>query len=112
MMTNLMALIDGSIYSQSVCDHAAWFANRSRGRVEIIHVLNRLEASGHQPENLSGSIGLGARTALLEELVELDAQRAQLLQKQGRAILDDARASVIESGVAVVTVKMRHGEIV
>ena len=23
-MTKLMALIDGSIYSQSVCDHAAW----------------------------------------------------------------------------------------
>lgn len=109
-MTNLMALIDGSSYSHSVCDHAAWFAKRSAGAVEIIHVLGRSEAS--QPENLSGSIGLGARTALLEELVELDAQRAQLSQKRGRAILEDAATIFVKSGVDKVTTKLRHGEIV
>lgn len=109
-MTNLMALIDGSSYSQSVCDHAAWFAKRSAGAVEIIHVLGRSEVS--QPENLSGSIGLGARTALLEELVELDAQRARHSQKRGRAILEDAAAILTASGVDNVTTKLRHGEIV
>lgn len=109
-MTNLMALIDGSSYSQSVCDHAAWFAKKSAGAVEVIHVLGRSEAS--QPENLSGSIGLGARTALLEELVELDAQRAQLSQKRGRALLEDATAIFTASGVDKVTTKLRHGDIV
>lgn len=110
-MINLMALIDGSSYSRSVCDHAAWFAKRSAGAVEIIHVLGRSEVSG-QPENLSGSIGLGARTALLEELVELDAQRARLSQKRGRAILEDAAAIFPASGVDKVTTKLRHGDIV
>ena len=109
-MTNLMALIDGSSYSQSVCDHAAWFAKRSAGSVEVVHVLGRSETS--QPENLSGSIGLGARTALLEELVELDAQRARLTQQHGRAILEDAVAIFTASGVDKVTTKLRHGEIV
>ena len=101
-MINLLALIDGSGYSKSVCDHAAWFANRLGGGVEIVHVLCHQDMSSH-PEDFSGNIGLGARTALLEELAELDAQKARLSQKRGRAILDDARDSVVASGVANVT---------
>jgi nucleotide-binding universal stress UspA family protein len=111
MMANLMALIDGSGYSKSVCEHAAWYANRTDGVVEIIHVLGRREMSS-QPDNLSGNIGLGARTALLEELAEVDAQKARLSQECGRAILDDAKDIVTASGVNNVTTKLRHGEIV
>jgi len=110
-MINLLALIDGSGYAKSVCDHAAWFANRLGGSVEIVHVLGRREVSS-QPENFSGNIGIGARTALLEELVELDAQKARLSQKRGRAILDDARDLVVASGVSNVTTKLRLGEVV
>jgi len=110
-MINLLALIDGSGYSKSVCDHAAWFANRLGGGVEIVHVLDRQDLSSH-PEDFSGNIGIGARTALLEELAELDAQKARLSQKRGRAILDDARESVVASGVVNVTTKLRLGEVV
>jgi nucleotide-binding universal stress UspA family protein len=111
MMTSLLALIDGSGYSKSVCDHAAWFAKRLGGSVEIVHVLGRRDVSS-KPEDFSGNIGLGARTALLEELAELDAQKARLSQKRGRAILDDARDCVTASGVSQVTTKLRLGEIV
>ena len=106
-----MALIDGSGYSKSVCEHAGWFANRSGGAVEIVHVLGRGNVSS-QPENLSGNIGLGARTALLEELAELDAKNARLSQQRGRAILDDAREMVTASGAKNVTTRLRHGDIV
>lgn len=110
-MINLMALIDGSGYSKSVCDHAAWIAGRTDGAVEIIHVLGRRDVSS-QPEDLSGNIGLGARTALLDELVELDGQKARLSQKRGRAILDDAKGLVSAAGVSKVTTKLRLGDIV
>ena len=110
-MTNLMALIDGSGYSKSVCEHAGWLANRSGGAVEIIHVLGRHNVSG-EPENLSGNIGFGARTALLEELAELDAANARLSQQRGRVILDHARDIVIASGATKVTTRLRHGDIV
>ncbi len=110
-MTNLMAFIDGSIYAKSVCDHAAWLTGRTGGAVELVHVLGRHGMSS-EPENLSGSIGLGARTALLEELAELDARKAQLSQKRGRAILDDARQRLSESGAGDVTTKLRLGDIV
>jgi nucleotide-binding universal stress UspA family protein len=110
-MEKIIALVDGSIYSQSVCDHAAWLALKTDASVEIVHVLGRRDVSS-QPANLSGSIGLGARTSLLEELAELDAQKARLGQKRGRAILDDAKARISNAGVVNVLTRLRNGEIV
>jgi len=76
-MTNqsqkIVALVDGSLYSASVCDHAAWIASRTGAPVELMHVLGRREAADSHDH--SGAIALGARTALLEELAALDAQR-------------------------------------
>jgi nucleotide-binding universal stress UspA family protein len=110
-MTNLMALIDGSNYGKSVCEHTAWFAARTGGAVEIVHVLGRRDDS-NQADNLSGNLGFGARTALLEELAELDGQKARLSQQHGRAILDDAGAIVTAFGIDNVTTRLRHGDIV
>lgn len=106
----IIALVDGSIYSASVCDHAAWISQRTGAPVELIHVLGRREASSTQDR--SGMIKLGARTALLEELAELDAQRAKLISHRGRAILDDARAILEKAGVTDITTRLRHGDIV
>ena len=105
-----IALVDGSIYSASVCDHAAWIANRTGAPVELIHVLGRREAS--DTHDHSGAIALGARTALMEQLAELDAQRAKLISHRGRAILEDAQALVEKAGVTEVTTRLRHGDIV
>ncbi|MGO4917279.1 universal stress protein [Pseudogemmobacter sp. W21_MBD1_M6] len=109
-MTKIIALVDGSTYSQSVCDHAVWVAKGKTAQVEVVHVLGRRE--GGAPSNLSGNIGLGARTALLAELAELDAARAKLAQKRGRAILEDAKARIEAAGVTEVTTKLRNGDLV
>ena len=113
-MTNqpqkIVALVDGSIYSASVCDHAAWIASRTGASVELIHVLGRREAS--DTNDHSGAIALGARTALMEELAALDAQRAKLISHRGRAILDDAQALLEKVGVTEVTTRLRNGDIV
>jgi nucleotide-binding universal stress UspA family protein len=110
MTDKIIALVDGSIYSASVCEHAAWIAERTGAPVELLHVLGRRE--GAETSDLSGSIRLGARTALLEELATLDAQRAKLVAHRGRAILDDARALLEGAGVTDVTTRLRHGDIV
>lgn len=106
----IVALIDGSIYSASVCDHAAWIASRTGAPVELIHVLSRREASDTYDH--SGAIALGARTTLMEQLAELDAQRAKLISHRGRAILEDAADLVEKTGVTEVTTRLRHGDIV
>jgi len=108
-MSKIIALVDGSVYSESVCDHAAWVAMRNNATVEVLHVLGRREGA---KSDLSGSIGLGARSKLMEELAELDAQKAKLALKRGRAILEDAEARLRADGVAEVSTRLRHGDLV
>jgi len=110
-MPKLVSLIDGSMYSHSVCDLSAFFANRLEASITVVHVLGRREVSD-DATNLSGSIGLGARTALLEELAEMDAQKTKLDNKRGRAVLDDARDYLNAAGIDQVETKLRNAEIV
>jgi len=86
-------LIDGSGYAQSVCDHAAWMATRGQYALVLLHVLGRRNGIDKNAD-LSGSIGLGARTALLEE------------------ILDDARERVCSLGASYVTTKLCNGQLI
>ncbi|WP_449043446.1 universal stress protein [Paracoccus versutus] len=106
----IVALVDGSTYSNSVCEHAAWVSGRTGAPVELLHVLGRREAP--EKQDLSGAIALGARTTLLEELAELDAQRAKLVSHRGRAVLEDASAILERSGVAGITIRLRHGDMI
>lgn len=108
MTDRILALVDGSIYSESVCHHAAWAASRLGTGVDLLHVLGRREAP---TGDLSGTLRLGARTALLTELAELDARRAKLAMERGRAILDDARATTEAGGATQVTSRLRHGDL-
>jgi nucleotide-binding universal stress UspA family protein len=110
MNAKIIALVDGSIYSASVCDHSAWIAARTGAPVELLHVLGRRE--GAETQDRSGAIALGARTALLSELAALDAQRAKLMMERGRAILDDAQARLHAAGAADITTRLRHGDII
>ncbi|MEO0392202.1 MAG: universal stress protein [Pseudomonadota bacterium] len=107
----LVAFVDGSVYSPSVCHHAAWIAGRTGETVELVHVIDRRTLAS-PPSDLSGTIALGARTALLEELADLDEQRSRLAQLHGRAILDDAKALVEKAGVTKVTTKLRIEDVI
>lgn len=107
----VLGLIDGSAYAESVCDHIAWIAGKIDATVKILHVIGRRDLST-EPVNLSGNIGLGARTALLEELADLDAQKAKTAQKRGRLLLEDAKDRLHAAGVQNVETKLRIGDLV
>lgn len=109
MTKKIIALVDGSTYSKSVCDHAAWIADRAGYAVELMHVLGRRE--GGAGSDLSGAISLGARSALLEELSSLDEQRAKLSLTRGRAILEDAKA-LLDAADVKATEHLRHGDLI
>ncbi len=107
-MSKIIALVDGSVYSQSVCDHAAWVARRKKCQVEILHILDHKAAA---QTDMSGNIGLGARSKLMEELADKDAKTAKLAQKRGRAILDEAKQRIQDAGIADVTMSFRNGDL-
>ena len=108
---NILACTDGSLYSTSVYDHAAW-ASRQMGSASI-HVLHMLNPHHEEPQklNYSGSMGVGARTTLLNELVELESAKAKIAQKRGQAILEDARAHLQQAGIAQVQADQWHGKL-
>lgn len=108
-MDKILTLLDGSAYSESVCHHTAWIAKKLNASVEAMHVLGRSE--GAVSTDLSGTLRLGARSALLKELASLDEQRAKLAQAKGHAILEDAKAILESDGASMVYLRLRRGDL-
>lgn len=106
----VLACIDGSSYAPAVCDAAAWAALRLDAPLKFLHVLKRKQEI--PATDLSGSIGLGARESLLEELATLDEMRGKLAQERGRQLLAKARERAHEAGIAEPGGMQRHGGLV
>lgn len=108
LKNSVLACIDGSNSNSAVCDYAAWIANTIKLPLQLLHTV-----SNDQPPatDLTGSIGLGAREELLSELAELEQQRARLLLKDGKAMLENAAKRCQEHGVAAVSSLQRHGSL-
>ena len=110
-MQRLLACIDASHYATSVADHASWAARRLDAAVELLHVIQRNDAVAAR-QGLSGAVGLGAKSSLLEELVAIDEAEAKLSKERGRLLLEAAEERVRGAGVQDVRTVHRHGGIV
>ncbi len=106
----IIACIDASQYATSVVDHAAWAARPLGAEVEILHVIQRKDSVSAR-NDLSGAVGLGAKSGLLEELTRIDEAQGRLAREQGKILLQAAEERLEAAGVAV-TVCHRHGGIV
>ncbi|MDN3521750.1 universal stress protein, partial [Halomonas ramblicola] len=85
MTEQVMAAIDGSKFSEGVCDYAAWASQALEAPLTFLHVVDNHPQTAEA--DLSGNIGLGSREHLLEELSELEEKRAKVAQEQGRLML-------------------------
>jgi nucleotide-binding universal stress UspA family protein len=108
-MTQVMACIDGSQSTRAVCDYASWASQRLSAPLTLLHVLDEVQYPIHQ--DLSGTIGLGSREHLLEELASLDQKRHTLAMEQGRLMLEAARERVQADGVEPA-LRQRHGDLI
>ena len=110
-MKRILACIDASGYAASVCDLAAWAAARLPAAVDILHVVQRRDSAAVH-HDLSGAIGLGVKTDLLEELTRIDEAQSRLEIERGRMLLDAAAKRLSAAGVAEMRPLHRHGGIV
>ena len=101
-MAKILACIDGSIYSRSVSDQAAWAASRLDQPIELLHVLGRREVSTI-PVDISGTL-VAYSQDILAELAAMDEQRATLSQRRGRLILDAAPLGGLRASLRLPTV--------
>lgn len=109
-MPNILACTDGSIYANSVYNYTAWAAAKMSASVHVLHMLNPHHEDPVMADT-SGSIGLGAKTALLEEIVELEAARAKVARKRGEVILENATAQLSAAGVQEIQANQKHGRL-
>ncbi len=107
-MTRILACVDGSVYAESVADHAAWAAKGLGAEIEFLQVLGRKDSA---PRDLSGRVGADGRTALLERLATLDEERFRLLQQSARLGLDALRARAEAAGAGPVSAALRTGDL-
>ncbi len=107
----VLACVDGSVYTDSVCAHAGWASQRLQAPVQVLHV--QPPVSDHAaPTDLSGAIGLGAKSKLLEKLTQVDEERGKLDQQKGKLILEHAREVVAATGAEAITTLHRRGSLV
>ena len=111
MNDKVFACIDHSSYTPAVCDYGAWAALQLAAPLEFLHVLDRHPEMAKK-RDYSGSIGLGTREHLLEELAALDEQMSRVAQESGRLLLDGAKQRAIEAGVPAPEGRQRHGHLV
>jgi nucleotide-binding universal stress UspA family protein len=110
-MENILACVDSSAYAASVCDLAAWASRRLDRPIELLHIVQRKDAVAER-HDLSGAIGLGVKSSLLEELTQLEEADARLQVARGRALLETAKGRLEAAGATRVNVLHRHGGIV
>lgn len=107
----ILACVDGSVYTDSVLAHAAWAGLRLDAPVKVLHI----QPPGSEyaaPTDLSGAIGLGAKSSLLEKLTQMDEARGKLDQQKGKLILEHAKEALVEAGVGAVSTLHRRGSLV
>ncbi|AOY88320.1 universal stress protein UspA [Marinobacter salinus] len=108
-MLRVVACIDGSRAAPAVCDYAAWASRHMETPMTLLHVLDE-ERYPAEPD-LAGSIGLGSREQLLDELAELDRKRSKLALEHGHHMLDEAERRVKAAGVNDVAKRQRHDDL-
>lgn len=106
---HVLACIDGSAVTESVCDYAAWYASKLNLPVGLLHVSD-IPASIRR--DLSGAIGINSREFLLEELTQLDEQRAKVVNSYSDALVQDAKSYIRENFDQVdIRIYQRHGKL-
>src|SRR3546814_15822551 len=105
----IIACIDASQYATGVVDHAAWVAFHLDAAVEVLHVIQRKDAVAAR-HDLSGAVGLGAKSGLMEELTRIDEAAGRLAREQGNIVLQAAEDRLKAAGGRSETCH-RHGDL-
>ncbi len=109
-MSKIIACIDGSLGTNTVCDYAAWLSQKLNAPLELLHVIDTPKAQA--PQDLSGAIGLGSRETLLQELVELEERKGKIELEHGKVfLLREAKKYVLEKFSLDAHSFQRHGSL-
>ncbi|MEQ8753657.1 MAG: universal stress protein [Coleofasciculus sp. G1-WW12-02] len=98
-MKTILLCTDGSSFAENVYKYGAWFATKFNAQINVLFVTDIRSQKVASTGNLSGSIGLGASEQLLNELVNLEHEKAKLNNQRARLILQNAAKFLKAEGV-------------
>ncbi|MGD1858237.1 MAG: universal stress protein [Leptolyngbyaceae cyanobacterium] len=101
-MKTILLCSDGSAFADGIYRYGAWFARRFEAQTKVLFVTDIRSQKVVSTGNLSGSIGLGASEQLLNELVDLEHERAKLNNQRARLILKNADQVLKAEGLSEV----------
>lgn len=108
---SILACVDGSLYTDSVLAQANWASQRINAPVQVLYIQSP-SSELPAPKDLSGTLSLGVRSALLEKLTQVDEARGKLDQQKGNLILNHAKEYLAAEGVSRVQTLHRRGSLV
>ncbi len=103
----VLSCIDGSSFSEAVCDYSIWIAKIVEAPLTFLHTIEQPKVP--VVADLSGAIGLGASEDLLNELTAVEQTRGKLLIEKGSLMLQAAKEKAIEANVSEIKTRQRHG---
>ena len=110
IMTKIITCVDGSAITSAVTEAAVWVSKKLNKSLLFLHTLEKKQQ--HGADDYTGAIGLGARTALLEEMTKLDEQRGKVAMQLGKELLEYVTRQAEIAGVDEVESLQRHGDLV
>lgn len=105
---HVLACIDGSAVTESVCSYATWYASRLDLPVAILNVID-IPASVRR--DLSGSIGMNSRQNLLDQLTKIDEERSKVANTYSHALVEDAKSYINSNFDVEVDIYQRRGKL-
>ena len=111
-MKTILLCSDGSTFSEGVYRYGAWFARQFQSQAQVLFVTDIRSQKVASTGNLSGSLGLGASEQLLNELVNLEHEKAKLNNRRSRLILKNAEDVLKAEGISDVKLISQTGFLV
>ncbi|QOG12379.1 universal stress protein [Arcobacter sp. FWKO B] len=104
----ILTCIDGSVLGEAVCDYGCWIAKYTGAPLKLLNIVEHNNKCDNP--DLSGSIGLGAKDDLLEDLATCEESRSKLQIQKNKEALNASKQRALDKGIENIIVSQRHGE--
>ncbi len=89
-MKKILVCTDGSHYAQEACRYAAFLAEQSGARIEVLYVTDLRQFEIPAVADLSGSLGVQPFEGMIAQLQEVEKVKAQFVEEQAMGVFSDA----------------------
>lgn len=110
MTDQVLAAIDSSQFSESVCDFAARGAKALNAPLSFIHTVDNY-AQVTEPD-ITYNLGLGTREYLFEKISDIEEQHTKISRERAHLLLNADKERAINDSIADSHCLQRNGTLV